>query len=52
MIWFALIAAVGVGVVYGLIVRSVAKAFRAGFITLVIGVTLSILILFSGILGG
>jgi hypothetical protein len=52
MIWFAIILAVVVGAVVGLFTTSPTKALRAGLITLAAGVALSILILFSGILGG
>ena len=52
MIWFAIILAVVVGGVVGLLKRSLVQALRAGLITLALGVIVSILILFSGILGG
>ena len=52
MIWFAIILAVVVGGVTGLFRRSLVQALRAGLVTLLLGIAVSILVVLSGILGG
>jgi ABC-type uncharacterized transport system permease subunit len=52
MIWFAIILAIVVGGIVGLFTRNLRKALRVGIATLVAGIILSTLIVFSGILGG
>jgi len=52
MIWFAMILAVIVAALVGFFKRSLGQAVRAGLITLVAGVILSLLIVYSGLMGG
>ena len=52
VIWFALILAIVVGSVVGLFTRNLKKALAAGMTTLIVGVLLSFLIIYSGIMGG
>jgi Na+/H+-dicarboxylate symporter len=52
MLWFALILAIIIGVLVGLITRNLKKALMFGAASLIIGVLFSFLILFSGIMGG
>jgi hypothetical protein len=52
MIWFVLILAISNAVLVGLITRNLKKALGFGAASFIIGVLFSLLILFSGILGG
>ena len=52
MIWFALIFAVVIGGLVGLFTRDLKKGLGAGVISLVAGVLLSLVIVYSGIMGG
>ena len=52
MIWFALILALVIGSVVGLFTRNLKKALAVGMSTLIVGVLLSFLIVYSGIMGG
>lgn len=52
MIWFALILAVIVGIITGIFTRSLRRAVIFLLGTFAFGVVLSLIILFSGILGG
>jgi len=52
MIWFAIILAVVIGGVVGLFTRNLKKALVVGSATLFVGVLLSFLIVYSGIMGG
>lgn len=52
MIWFALILSIVIGSVVGLFTRNLKKALVAGMTTLIVGVLLSFLIVYSGIMGG
>jgi hypothetical protein len=52
MLWFVLILAISNGVLVALITRNLKKALLFGLASLIIGVLFSLLILFSGIMGG
>ncbi len=52
VVWFALILALGVGGLVGIFTRNLRKALKFALITLLGGISLSILIILSGILGG
>ncbi len=52
MIWFAIFASILVGSVFGLVTRDLRRALRAALITLVIGVALALVIVYSGLMGG
>jgi len=52
MIWFALILALVVGSIVGLFTRNLKKGILVGLVTLIVGVFLSLIIVFSGIMGG
>jgi hypothetical protein len=52
MIWFAVIFALFIGSAVGIYARSLSKGIRVGLVILVSGIILSILIFYSGILGG
>ena len=52
MIWFAIILAIVIGGVVGLFTRNLKKALVVGSATLFVGVLLSFLIIYSGIMGG
>ncbi len=52
MLWFALILALVIGGVVGIFTRNLRKALGVGFASLMVGVLLSLLIVYSGILGG
>ena len=52
MIWFAIILAVFVGGVTGFLKQSLFQGLRAGVVTLLLGIAVSVLVVLSGILGG
>jgi hypothetical protein len=52
MIWFALILALLITGLVGLLTRNLKKALVVGSVTLIVGVLLSFLIVLSGIMGG
>lgn len=52
MIWFAIIIAIVFGGIVGLFKQSLLQGVRAGLIALVLGIIASILIVYSGVLGG
>ena len=52
MLWFALILAIIIAVLVGLFTRNIKKALVFGSASLIIGVSLSLLIIYSGIMGG
>lgn len=52
MFWFTIILALVVGAGVGLYTRSLKKALAVGLITLGAGVLLSLLIVYSGVMGG
>jgi hypothetical protein len=52
MIWFVIILALVIGGGVGLFTRNFKKALRVGLTVLVAGIILSILIVYSGIMGG
>jgi hypothetical protein len=52
MIWFAIILALVIGIVIGLSTRNPRKGLVVGLTILVGGIILSILIVYSGIMGG
>ena len=52
MIWFVLILALALGAVVGLFTRNLRKALTVGLATFVVGTALSLLIIFSGAMGG
>lgn len=52
MFWFALILAIVVSLAVGLFTRDITRALRAGLITLGAGVVLSLVLIFSGMMGG
>lgn len=52
MIWFVLIFALAVGIAVGLFTQNLKKALSAGVIVVIAGTILSLLIVYSGILGG
>ena len=52
MFWFALILAIVIGGLVGLLTRNLKKAFMVGSASLIVGVLLSLLIIYSGIMGG
>jgi len=52
MIWFAIILAIAASVVVGVITRNLKKALRVGVFTLVGATLLSLVIIYSGIMGG
>jgi len=52
MIWFAIILACVVAIVVGVYTRDLKKTLRVGIITLIAGTFLSLLIVYSGVMGG
>ncbi len=52
MIWFAIILAFATAVLVGIFTRKLKKSILAGVITLIIGAILSLMIVYSGIMGG
>lgn len=52
MIWFAVILAFILAVVTGLLTRDIEKALVVGLTALIVGVLLSLLIVYSGLMGG
>lgn len=52
MIWFAIILAVVVGGGVALISKNAGRGLKAGAVTLVLGVLVSLLIVYSGLMGG
>ncbi len=52
MIWFVIILAVVIGGAVGLLTRNVIKALGVGVTILIAGSVISILIVYSGIMGG
>ena len=52
MIWYALILALGAGVLVGIFTRNLRKALKVALVTLLVGVLSSLLIILSGVLGG
>ena len=52
MIWYALILALGAGVLVGIFTRDLRKALKVALVTFVAGVVTSVLIILSGVLGG
>ena len=52
MVWFVIILALVVGGVVCLFTRNLKKALGVGLATLIAGILLSFLIVFSGIMGG
>ena len=52
MIWFAIILAIIVGVIAGILTRSFRRAVKVFLGTLALGVVLSLVIIFSGLMGG
>ncbi|MCK4724659.1 MAG: hypothetical protein KAT29_02600 [Anaerolineales bacterium] len=52
MIWFAIILAIIVGVIAGIITRSYRRAVIVFLGTLTFGVLLSLVIVYSGLMGG
>lgn len=52
MIWFVINLALVIGVVIGLSTRNPRKGLGAGLTILVTGIIVSILIVYSGIMGG
>jgi len=52
LIWYALILALGAGILVGVFTRDLRKALKVVLGTLLVGVLLSLLIILSGILGG
>ncbi len=52
MIWFAIILAIIVGVSAGILTRSLRRAAIVGLSTLALGVVLSLVIVYSGLMGG
>ncbi|MFC2028920.1 hypothetical protein ACFLTX_03225 [Chloroflexota bacterium] len=52
MLWIVIIVALVIGIVAGLISKNPRKGLGVGFTILVAGTILSILIVYSGIMGG
>lgn len=52
MIWIAVILSLFIGGLVGLISRSLVQGLKAGAIVLVLGVLISLLIVYSGVMGG
>jgi len=52
MIWFVIIIALVIGALFGFFTRNIKKGLRVGLYVLVVGIILSVLIVFSGIMGG
>ncbi len=52
MFWMVLIAAAVVALVAGLVLRSVAKALRAGLIVFGVGIVLTLVLIYGGFMGG
>lgn len=52
MIWFVIILALVIGGIVGLFTRNLRKALNVGLTVLVAGIILSLLIVYSGIMGG
>jgi hypothetical protein len=52
MIWYAIILALGAGVLVGIFTRDLRKALKVALVTFLAGVVLSLLIILSGVLGG
>ena len=52
MIWLVIILALVIGGIVGLFTRNLRKALRVGLIILVTGIILSLLIVYSGLMGG
>jgi len=52
MIWFALILAVIVGIITGIFTRSLSRAVLVSLGTFALGVVLSLMIVYSGLMGG
>jgi hypothetical protein len=52
MLWFAIIISIVYGIGIGLITRSLSRALRAGLIALGLGIIVTFVIIYSGIMGG
>lgn len=52
MIWFVIFIATVVSIMIGLLTRSVRRALRCGLITLILGVVVVLVIIYSGLMGG
>lgn len=52
MIWFAIILAVVVGSGVALFSRNLGRGLKAGVVTLFVGILVSLLIVYSGLMGG
>ena len=52
MIWFAIIISVVYAIGIGLTTRSVSRALRAGLLALILGIIVTFVIIYSGIMGG
>ena len=52
MIWFAIILALVIATLVALYTRNIKQALVIGFMVLVAGVILSLIIVYSGIMGG
>ena len=52
MIWFALILSLVIGGAAGLFTRNLKKALGVGLTSLIAGIVLSLIIVYSGIMGG
>lgn len=52
MFWFVIILAVVVGGLVGFITRNLKKGFQIGLTVFIVGIVLSLLIVYSGLMGG
>ncbi len=52
MIWFAAILAVIAGIIAAIFTRSISRAFLVALATFILGVFISLIIVYSGLLGG
>jgi len=52
MIWFAIILALVIGSLVGIFTRNLKKAVGVGLIFLVAGIIFSLIVVYSGIMGG
>lgn len=52
MIWFAAILAVIAGIIAAIFTRSISRAVLVAFATFILGVCMSLIVVYSGLLGG